>query len=76
MKSSEIRNNLHNWIDELPDEDLPLVSSVLEAESGFSSKLSPDQCKELQERRARFLRDEGKNYTPAEAMLMVRERKA
>jgi hypothetical protein len=74
MNQSDIRVSLHHWIDSLADEDLPLVNAIMEAESGHATRLSPVQFKELNERRARFLRGEGKNYTPAEAMAMVREK--
>jgi hypothetical protein len=72
MKSAT-RETLHHWIDSLADEDLPLINAIMEAESSHVTKISAVQLHELEERRARFLRGEGQNYTPQQAIAMARE---
>ena len=70
---SEIRDSLHRWIDNLPEQDLPLLKSVMEAERGEKHAYTRAQMEELLKRRAGYLAGEGKNYSPEEALALIRK---
>ncbi len=72
MEALEIRNELHEYIDNANDKELATIYELIQG-TRHSYKYTPEEIAMFEERRARYLRGEGKSYTVEESMERIRK---
>ena len=78
MSAAEIKQHLYKAIEEIDDEDfLQAVYTIVasKAAQGEEYELTAEQLNMLEERRAQYLRGEGKSYTWDEVKERLKNRK-
>jgi hypothetical protein len=75
MESIHKRQKLHEYIDLADDEKVNALFTILESDNDHSYQYSAESIKMFYERKERYLKDEGKNYSVEESFDEIRKSK-
>lgn len=75
MEETQKRQKLHEYIDLADDEKVNALFTILEADNELSYKYSDEDIKMFYERKERYLKGEGKNFSVEESFDEVRKSK-
>lgn len=74
MEAIQKRQKLHEYIDLADDEQVNALFIILNADSSFSYQYSAEDIKMFDERRNKYLKGEGKNFSFDESFDEVRKK--
>ena len=72
MRNTQIRQQLHNYIDTVEDKKLKAIYTLLEDDITYTGHLNKEQLEELDRRMADHERGIGRTYTWEETKEMTR----
>ena len=75
MEAIQKRQKLHEYIDLADDEKVNALFTILEADNGLPYQYSDEDIKMFYERKDRYLKGEGKNFSVEESFDEVRKNK-
>lgn len=75
METVQKRQKLHEYIQSADDEKVNALFLILESNDNKDYPYSDEDINMLYERRERYLKGEGKNFTVAESFEDIRKRK-
>ena len=75
METVQKRQKLHEYIQSADDEKVNALFLILESNDNKGYPYSDEDINRLYERRAKYLKGEGKNFTVAESFEDIRKRK-
>lgn len=75
MEAIQKRRKLHEYIDLADDEKVNALFTILEADNELSYQYSDEDIKMFYERKERYLKGEGKNFSVEESFDEIRKNK-
>jgi len=76
MSNTEIRQQLHQYIDVANDKDVAAMYSFMEDKSAQPYSFSEEELNEFYSRREKFLKGESKGYSVEEVHSFIRQGKS
>ena len=75
MEAIQKRQKLHEYIDLADDEKVNALFTILEADNDLSYQYSDEDIKMFYERKERYLKGEGRNFSVEESFDEIRKNK-